>query len=191
MTFRVIRNRGQGHVRLKVSKMTIFKFYFLCHFSTNQKIPTVSDTRPKYLKKISRAGFLNVLLVTSHVTSNFAKKSTPSDLNEIWYDVRGRWDIHNDMTFKVIWGQGKVRRWPQSPIGTIFFNVLSCGALPYPLFWLQSSWWHGCPSVIADLFTLLREAFLSALVWTFLLNISVCFLCSSDLLPRLLPVSPM
>ena len=28
---------GQGHVRLKVSKMTIFKIYLLRHFSTDQK----------------------------------------------------------------------------------------------------------------------------------------------------------
>jgi len=32
------------------------------------------------------------------MTSKFAKKSTSSDLNETWYDVRGRWDIHDDMT---------------------------------------------------------------------------------------------
>jgi len=43
--------------------MTIFKIYLLCHFSTDQKIPMVSDTTPKYLKKISRAGLLNFLLV--------------------------------------------------------------------------------------------------------------------------------
>jgi len=51
-TFKVIRGQGQGHVRLKVSKITIFKFYLLRHFSTNQKNPTVSDTRPKYLKSL-------------------------------------------------------------------------------------------------------------------------------------------
>jgi len=39
-------------VRPKVSKMTIFKIYLLCHFSTDQKNPTVSDTRPKYLKSL-------------------------------------------------------------------------------------------------------------------------------------------
>jgi len=31
------------------------------------------------------------------MTSNFAKKSYLSDLTETWYDVRGRWDIHDDM----------------------------------------------------------------------------------------------
>jgi len=28
--------------------------------------------------------------------------------------------MHDDMTFKVIRGQAKVRGWPQSPVGTIF-----------------------------------------------------------------------
>jgi len=37
MTFKVIQGQGQGHVRLQVSKMTIFKIYLLRHFSTNQK----------------------------------------------------------------------------------------------------------------------------------------------------------
>jgi len=31
-------------------KMTIFKFYLLCHFQPIKKIPMVCDTRPKYLK---------------------------------------------------------------------------------------------------------------------------------------------
>jgi len=48
-------------VRLKVSKMTIFKIYLLHHFSTSQKIQMVSDTRPKYLK--SQARFFSFLLV--------------------------------------------------------------------------------------------------------------------------------
>jgi len=43
---------GQGHVRLKVAKMTIFKFYLLAIFQPIKKIPTVSDTRPKYLKSL-------------------------------------------------------------------------------------------------------------------------------------------
>jgi len=55
MTFKVIRGQGtqgQGHVGLKASKMTIFKFYLPCHFQPFKKIPTVSDTRPKYLKSL-------------------------------------------------------------------------------------------------------------------------------------------
>jgi len=56
---------GSSEVRVKVtwdkvSKMTIFKICLLCHFSTNQKIPMVLDTRPKYLKSPG----LNFLLVT-------------------------------------------------------------------------------------------------------------------------------
>jgi len=47
MTFKVIRGQGQGHVRLKVSKMTILKFYLLTIFQPINKIPTVSDTRLK------------------------------------------------------------------------------------------------------------------------------------------------
>jgi len=51
----------------------------------------------------------------------FAKKSTFSDLNETWYDVRGRWHIHDDMTFKVIRGQGQGQEMTSSPFGTILF----------------------------------------------------------------------
>jgi len=54
------------------------------------------------------------------VTSKFAKKSTLSDLNETWYDVRGRCDIHDDMTFKVIRGQGQGEEMTSVPIGTNF-----------------------------------------------------------------------
>ena len=50
--FQGIRGEGQGHVRLKVSKMTIFKIYPSAIFQPIQKIPTVSDTRPKYLKSL-------------------------------------------------------------------------------------------------------------------------------------------
>ena len=42
------------------------------------------------------------------------------DSSETWYDVRGRRDIHDDMTFKVIRGQGQGEEMTQSPIGTIF-----------------------------------------------------------------------
>jgi len=40
--------------------------------------------------------------------------------NETWYDVRGRWDIHDDMTFKVIRGQGQGQEMTSVPLGTIF-----------------------------------------------------------------------
>jgi len=66
MTLKVIRGRGQGHVRLKVLKMTIFKFY-LRHFSTNHKNrnPTVSDTRPKYLKSLGSDFLYSMLLINT------------------------------------------------------------------------------------------------------------------------------
>ena len=60
---------SSGHVRLKVSKM-IFKIYLLRHFSTDKKNPTVSDTRPKYLKSLGP----DFEFPPSHVTSKFAKK---------------------------------------------------------------------------------------------------------------------
>jgi len=37
MTFKVIRGQGQGHVRLNVSKMTIFKIYLSAIFQPIQK----------------------------------------------------------------------------------------------------------------------------------------------------------
>jgi len=54
------------------------------------------------------------------MTSKFVKKSTSSDLNEIWYDIKGRWDIHYDMTFKVIQGQGQGHVRLKVPKMTIF-----------------------------------------------------------------------
>ena len=67
-----MQGQGQGYVKLKVSKMTIFKIYFFRHFSTNQKIPKVSDTRPKYLKSLGPDFVISSKLL-SHVTSKFAK----------------------------------------------------------------------------------------------------------------------
>ena len=105
MTFKVIRGQGQGHVRLKVSKMTIFKIYLLHHFSTNQKISNGFWYQTK-ISKISQARFLIFLLVIESCDFKVCqKKLTSSDLNDTWYDVRGRWNIHDDVTFKVIRGQ--------------------------------------------------------------------------------------
>jgi len=66
MTFKVIWRQGQGHVRLKVSKMTIFKIYLLRHFSTVQKNSNSFWYWTK-ISKISLAGFLNFLpVIESH-----------------------------------------------------------------------------------------------------------------------------
>ena len=62
MTFKVIQGQGQGHVRLKFSKMTIFKIYLLRHFSTNQK-KFKRFLILDQISQISQAGFLNFLLV--------------------------------------------------------------------------------------------------------------------------------
>ena len=59
------------------------------------------------------------------MTSKFAKKSTSSNLNETWYDVRGRSDIHGNMTFKVIQGQGQGEEVTSVPYRDYFlFNKL-------------------------------------------------------------------
>jgi len=61
------------------------------------------------------------------VTSNFAKNSFSSNLNETWYDM-----LDVDETFTTIWlsrsskVRVKVRRWPQSPIRTIFWKLIDC-----------------------------------------------------------------
>ena len=54
------------------------------------------------------------------MTSKFAKKSSSSDLNETWYDVRGWWDIHDDMTFKVIRGEGQGEEMTSVPFRDYF-----------------------------------------------------------------------
>jgi len=51
--------------------------------------------------KISRAEFLNFLLAIESRDIKLCQKNRQkflsSDLNETWCDVRGRWDIHDDM----------------------------------------------------------------------------------------------
>jgi len=61
----------------------------------------VSDTRPKYLKSPG-PDFLNFLLVIESRDFKVCQKSTSSDFNETWYYVRGRRNIHDYMTVKVI-----------------------------------------------------------------------------------------
>ena len=89
MTFKVIRGQGQGHVRLKVIKMTIFKIYFLRHFSSNQKNSNSFGYETK-ISKISQAGFVIFALVIESRDFEVCQKLTSSDLNETWFNVRGR-----------------------------------------------------------------------------------------------------
>jgi len=56
------------------------------------------------------------------MTSNFAVKLTSSDLNESWYDVRGRRDIHDNITFKVIRGQGQGEEMTSVPCRDYFIH---------------------------------------------------------------------
>ena len=70
------------------------------------------------MSKISEAGFLNFLLVIESRDFKFCQKSSSSDINEIWYDVRGRRNIHDYMTFKVIQGEEMT----SVPYQDCFFN---------------------------------------------------------------------
>jgi len=65
------------------------------------------------------------LLVVESRDFKFTKKLTLSDLNETWYDVRGRWDIHDGMTFKVIQGQGQGQEMTSVPFRDYFMSVAS------------------------------------------------------------------
>ena len=58
------------------------------------------------------------------MTSKFAKKSTSSDFNETWHDIRGRWDIHDDMTFNVIRGQGQGEEMTSVPYRDYFSGTV-------------------------------------------------------------------
>jgi len=122
MTFKVIRGQGQGHVILKVSKMTIFKIYILRHFSTDQKNSNGFWYYTK-ISKVSQAGFLNFLLVIKSRDFKVCQK-IDFDLNETWYNVRGRWDIHDDMTFKVIQGQRQGEEMTSVPFRDYFYPFI-------------------------------------------------------------------
>jgi len=74
------------------------------------------------------------------VTSKFAKKSTSSDLNETWYDVRGRWDIHDDMTFKVIRGQGQGEKMTSVPYQDYFYLMPWPQSIGVIVLWRFADW---------------------------------------------------
>jgi len=47
------------------------------------------------------------------------------------YDVRGQWDIHDVMTFKVIWGQGQGQKLTSVPYQDYFSSVAYMVAYAY------------------------------------------------------------
>ena len=54
------------------------------------------------------------------------QKLTSSDINETWYDVRGRRNIHDYMTFKVIQGQGQGEEMTSVPYRDYFsFSLMT------------------------------------------------------------------
>ena len=68
----------------------------------------------------------------------------------------------------------------------LLLSVPKTFASSRPMTWFVSTIW----SVIADLFTLDNDTFLPILVTTVLLAWSASFLCSPNLMPNCLPVSP-
>jgi len=121
MTFKVIRGQGQGHVRLKVSKMTIFKIYPSTICQPIKKIPMVSDTRPNYLKPL---GPDYEFPPSYRVT--WLQSLPKNQLRPILMKLGTMLEV--DETLTTIWlsrsskVRVKVRRWPQSPVGTIFVS---------------------------------------------------------------------
>jgi len=99
-------------------------------FQPIKKIPTVFDTRPKYRK--SRAGFLNFLLVIESCDFKVCQKINKNFFSPILMKLCMMLEV--DEKFTTIWlsrsstVRVKVRRWPQSPLGTIFmFSITVWG----------------------------------------------------------------
>jgi len=65
---------------------------------------------------------LNFLLIIESLDFKVCQKSTLSDINETWYDVRGRRNIHDCMTFKVIRGQGQGEEMTSVPYRDYFYH---------------------------------------------------------------------
>ena len=88
---------------------------------------------------------MNFLLVIESRDFKVCQKSTSSDINETWYDVRGQRNIHDYMTFKVIQGQGQGEEMTSVPYWDYFsendskdhayhsllYGVPGCIAEPY------------------------------------------------------------
>ena len=104
---------------LKFQKWRFSKSISSAIFQPIKKIPTVSDTRPKYLKSL-RPDFWISSSLSSHVTSNFAKNWLRPILMKLLRCYRSTKHL------RLYDFQGHPRsgsRWPQSPIGTIFIYV--------------------------------------------------------------------
>jgi len=71
----------------------------------------------------AREGLYSLFLLPVIESRDFkvCQKLTSSDLNETWYDVRGRRVIHDDMTFEVIWGQGQGEEMTSVPYQDYFY----------------------------------------------------------------------
>ena len=92
-------------------------------FQPIKKIPTVSDTRPKYIKNL--LGRIFEFPPSYRVT--WLQTMPKNRLHPILMKLGVMLEV--DETFMTIWlsrsseVRVKVRRWPQSPLGTIFITV--------------------------------------------------------------------
>jgi len=121
-TFTTIWLSRSSEVRVKVmwdlkfQKWRFSKYISSAIFQPIKKISTVS--------KIFRAWFLNFVLFMESRDFKVCQKSTSSDLNETWYNVRGRRVIHDDMTFEVIRGQGQAEEMTSVPYRDYFLWII-------------------------------------------------------------------
>jgi len=118
MTSKVIRGQGQGHVRQSFQNDDFQNLSPPPFFNQSKKFQWFL-----ILDKVSRAGFLNFLLVIE--SRDFWLQSLPQNrLRPILMKLGLMLVV--DETFTTIWlsrsskVRVKVRRWPHSPFGTIF-----------------------------------------------------------------------
>jgi len=84
-------------------------------------------------------------------------------INETWYDVRGWWDIHVDMTFKVILGQGQGEEMTSVSIRTIYFLTGQVSLLCNKL--LHTQLLYSLPLIINDISLLVSNACVPSVLW--------------------------
>jgi len=107
---------------LKFQKWWFSKSISSAIFQPIKKFPTVSDTRPKYLKSLGLDFWIPASYRVTWLQS-LPKKSTSSDINETWNDVRGRWNIHDYMTFNVVRDRGQGEEMTSVPYWDYFYWV--------------------------------------------------------------------
>jgi len=104
---------------LKFQKWRFSKSISSAIFQPIQKIQTVSNTRPKYLKSL--AGCLNFFPVIESCDFKICQKNRLRPILVKLGMMLEVDDIHDDMTFKVIRGQGQGEEMTSVPYRDYFF----------------------------------------------------------------------